>query len=187
MEQAHPRNGTMELKFNEDRTLVLATIHPASNGGEAVTVADVHARLTAMGVTYGVRDDAISVAIDFTQTACRDAVDVIVATGAIPVAGTDAQVRYRMPLESLAQPLPTYRDAFPDHPHVPNWFALDPRNFIKAGQDLATIIPAQPGVPGQTLTWPIKAVPAGLGRPPAIHAGCNVTLADGTRLVAAAD
>src|SRR5262249_841740 len=58
------------------------------------------------------------------------------------------------------------------------WFALDPLKMVKADEELAAIIPAQPGVPGKTLTWPIQAIVPKPGKPCALNAGQNVSVSD---------
>lgn len=183
MEQGQPQNGTLELKLNEERTLALATIYPAKNGGEPVTVTETRDRLKTMGVTYGIRDHSIRDAIHYAEDTHMIAANVVVAQGAVPKDGKDARVQYQLPAELLSTPLPKHPDGFA----IPDWFALDPLKIVAAGQELASIVPAQPGIPGRTLTWPIKAVAAKSGKPANVRAGANVQMLEATRLVAACD
>lgn len=176
------KNGVLEIKFNEDRTQALATIHPPSGDGAALTAAEVIERLKGMGVTYGVREQAIRDAIHYVYDTAMTAANIVAAQGALPQTGNDAKVTYALPLDLLQKPLPKRSDGLTD------WFALDPAKLVKAGTELASIVPAQPGVPGKTLTWPIQVIPAQAGKPAALRAGQSIRLAnEGTRMVAEAD
>ncbi len=184
MAQGIRKNGHLELRFNEDRTQALATIHPPVGGGESVTAADILERLKAMGVTYGVREKAILDAIHYADDTNMPAANVVVAQGATPQDGQDAKVNYRLPQEVLSKPLPKRADGS----GLPDWFALDPAKMVKADDELASIVPAQPGVPGKTLTWPIQAIAPKPGKPCMLNAGQNVRVSDdGLRLYAAHD
>src|SRR5947209_6461435 len=84
---------------------------------------------------------------------------------------------------ALATVYPSRTDGEP----VPDWLALDPRKLVVPGQELASIVPSQPGVAGQTLTWPIQPVPAKAGKPPNVRSGANVHIKDGTKVEAAGE
>jgi uncharacterized protein (DUF342 family) len=180
MPQAISRNGSIELKFNEDRTQALATIYPSSGNGCAVDAAEVKARLKSLGVTYGVRDHAILEAIHYAEETGMAAANMVVAQGTLPQNGTDARVQYHLPLALLSRPLPKRSDDLP----IPDWFALDPEKIVSAGQALATLFPPQPGIPGKTLTWPIQSVAPKPGRPVVLSLGPNVDNVDGMKLCA---
>jgi hypothetical protein len=184
MANGYRKNGFLEIKFNDDRTQAIATIQPPAPGGEAVTASEILERLKSMGVTYGVREQAILDAIHKVLETHQQVGGVVVAQGAIPTDGLDAKVRYRLPIELLSQPLPK----LPDAAGLPDWFSLDPAKMVKADEELAAIIPPQPGTPGKTLTWPIQAIAPKPGKPAALSAGANVRVStDGTRLSAALD
>ncbi|HZP82095.1 MAG TPA: FapA family protein [Chthonomonadaceae bacterium] len=176
------RDGRLELKFNEDRTQALATIFPPAGGGDSVTAAEILEHLKTMGVTYGIREKAILDAIYYAEDTGMPAANVVVAQGAVPQDGQDARINYTLPLDLLTQPLPKRKDGS----GLPDWFALDPAKMVKAEQELAAIVPAQPGVPGKTLTWPIQPVPPKAGKPAGLSAGQNVRASeDGLHLYAA--
>jgi uncharacterized protein (DUF342 family) len=179
------RNGYLELKYNEDRSMVVATIMPPGHAnGEPVTVTDVLNRLKHMGVSYGIREQVIREALHHVDHFREPITNLVVAQGTLPVDGADARVRYHLPLEVLTIPLPKRTD----NSGLPDWFALDPAKFVKAGDLLATITPAQPGTPGKTLTWPIQLIPAKNGKPAELMAGANVRASDdATGMVAAHD
>ena len=176
------KHNLLEIKFNEDRTQALATLYPPREGGEPLHVCDVLERLKSMGVTYGLREQAI---LEATQEVKRSGTalrSVLVAQGTMPQDGVDARIRCALPLELLSLPLPKNAHGQPD------WFALHPGKMVQADQELACIQPALAGIAGKTLTWPVQVVPARQGKPAAITAGSNVRVSsDGLRFTAAAD
>ena len=181
MPQAINRNGSLELKFNEERTQAFLTIHPAMGDGEAVTLEDVMERLKKLGVSYGIREAAIQEAIRFAQDTATSSIDRVAAQGALPQDGKDAKVAYTLPLEVLNKPLPKRSDA----KNLIDWFALDPAKMVVADQELAAIVPPQSGIPGKTLTWPVQVVPCRQGKPAAVSPGQNVrSVEGGLRLLA---
>ncbi len=184
MAPAH-RNGRLEIRLDEDGCQAIATIYPPSGkDGEAVEYAEVVEKLKSMGVTAGYREQAISVAVRQCAVKSEIAYNVIVAQGTLPQPGQDAKVRYHLPVEDLSAPVPKRRDGS----GMVDWFALDSRNMVKAEQELAIIMPAQPGTPGRTLTTPVRNVPPRPGKPAALNAGNHIRCSDdGLRLFAAQD
>ncbi|HLK58491.1 MAG TPA: FapA family protein [Chthonomonadaceae bacterium] len=184
MAQGINRNGSMELKFNEDRTQALLTIHPAMGDGDAVTLEEVLGRLKKMGVSYGIRELAIVEAIRFAQEKATSCLDKVVAQGVLPEDGKDAKVSFTLPLEVLTKPLPKRTD----EKNLIDWFSLDPEKMVKADQELAAIVPAQPGSPGKTLTWPVQSVVYRQGKSAAVSIGEGVRAVEGgLRLLANQD
>ena len=182
--QHNGKNGTIELKFSEDRSQVFGTIRPPQKDGEAVTPAEIIQRLNSMGVSYGYKEQALADIIRASTVRGETAVGVLIAEGEVPRDGKDARVCYGLPLETLKVPLPR-RD---DGSKLIDWFALDSERLVKAGDELATIVPAIPGVPGKTVTTPIQTIAPRSGRPAALYAGANVrTSDDGQHLTAQND
>lgn len=181
MTQGLRKNGHLEVKFNDTRTQAIATIYPPKPGGEPISALDVLQRLKAMGVVHGIREQSIKDAVHLVQETNRAVGGVIVAQAALPQDGSDARVHYHLSAEILSRPLPKRADGS----GLIDWFSLNPENLVKADQELATIVPAQPGIPGKSLTWPIQDVPAKSGKPASLQAGQNVRLSDdGMRLCA---
>ena len=182
MAQQQNKQGVLTIRFNADQTQALATIYPPGGDGEGVELADVLERLKLNGVAHGIREQAILDAIRLVQETARPVVDAIVAQGTLPQDGTDAKIRYTLPQEQLSQPLPRNAQG------RVNWFALDERSMVKAGQEIACIVPALQGVPGKTLTMPPQTVLAHSGKPAALTAGPNTTYTEGgERLLATAE
>ncbi len=176
------KQGVLTIRFNEDRTQALATIYPPAGDGEGVELGDVLERLKHNGVAYGVREQAIQDALRSVQETARPVVDVIVAQGVLPQDGADAKIRYTISHESLSRPLPKNVEG------RVNWFALGEGSMVRAGQEIACIVPALMGVAGKTMTMPPQTVAPNSGRPAALTAGPNTAYtADGARLLATVD
>ncbi len=184
MAEVYRKNGSLEIKFNEDRTQVIVNVYPASAGGESITTSEILDRLKSMGVTYGIREQAIRDAIHAADDSNQAVTGIIVAQGGIPKDGEDAKIKYNISHGVLLKPLPKRTDS---SGHT-EWFALDPAKMVKADDELASILPAQPGTPGKTLTWPIQAITPKPGKPSALNAGQNVRMSDdGLHIYAAQD
>ncbi len=171
-------NGTLELKFNADRSQVLATIHPPKGGGKDITAADVAERLKGMGVTYGIRDGAIRDAVH-TVVETATAATVVAAQGVLPQDGTDGSVKFLVDIPVVSQPLPRHWSGLPDYS------AVSPARMTKAGAELAHIVLPHNGTPGKTLTLPIQPIPPKPVKAAPITVGDNVAVSDDrTRLTA---
>ena len=184
MAPAH-RNGRFEIRLNDDGCQAIANIYPpVGKDGQAVEYAEITDRLKAMGILYGIRDTAIRDALRQSAVKSEIAYNIIVAQGVPPQPGQDAKIRYHLPIERLSAPLPKRRDGS----GMIDWFALDEHNMARVDQELATIIPPQPGVPGRTLAAPIQTITPRPGKPASINAGPRVRYSDdGLRLYAAQD
>ncbi len=181
---AFRKNGYIDIKFNEDRTQVIVNIYPPAADGEPVVASEILDRLKSMGVTYGIREQVIRDAIHAATDSNQVVTGIIVAQGAIPKDGEDAKIKYSISHELLSKPLPKRADAS-GHP---DWFALDPAKMVKSEDELANIIPPQPGTAGKTLTWPIQAITPKPGKPSGLIAGHNVRMSDdGLHIYAAQD
>jgi hypothetical protein len=108
--------------------------------------------LRKRGVVYGYRDSDIQRACHFALQKGVKADRIVVAQGTLPQEGTNGQIVWKVDVEKLSRPLPKRPDGLPDY------FAFEEERLVVAGQPLATITPARPGVPGRTLTTPLKTV-----------------------------
>lgn len=164
-------DGSFWVFFNEDKTQAMLLVAPPQGDGNPVRVADVVHALEEMGVAYGIDEHAIRSAIE-RATKLANKVQAVVAEGVPPVHGTDAKVNYRLPEEAVLRPLPLLPDGSVDY------LQLDPARYIQAGQLIATVVPAQHGRPGRTLTFPPQTVPQRPGREANLRAGENVLASD---------
>ena len=160
-------DGAFWVFFNEDKTQAMLLVAPPQGDGNAVRVADVVRALEEMGVAYGINQQAIREAIE-RATATANKVQAVVAQGVLPVHGTDAKINYRLPEEAVLRPLPTLLDGSIDY------LQLDPARYVQAGQLIATVVPAQRGRPGRTVTFPPQTVPQRPGKEANLRAGEHV-------------
>lgn len=166
------QNGRVELEFSGDRTQVFATVYPPQAGGEAITPRDILDQLRALGVMYGICENEVIKAARSGQDAKAPAVKVLVAQGVLPENGANAQILWKVDTEIVSQPMALRPDGLPDY------FALDTRRKVKAGQLLASILPAHSGTPGTTLTAPLQTVPPHFGKDFPLTAGPGVRVSD---------
>lgn len=179
------RNGRLEIRLNDDGCQAIANIYPPSGkDGEAIEYVEVIDKLRIMGIMYGHRDQAIRDALRQSAVKSEVAYNIVVAQGVAAQPGQDAKVRYHLPIERLSAPVPKRGDGS----GLVDWFALDEHNMVRAEQELATIVPPQPGIPGRTLVTPIQSIPPRPGKSASINAGPRVRCSDdGLRLFAAQD
>lgn len=160
-------DGSFWVFFNEDKTQAMLLVAPPQGDGNPVRVADVVRALEEMGVAYGIDQQAIRETIERATNIANQA-QAVVAQGVLPVHGIDAKVNYRLPEEAVLRPLSYLPDGSIDY------LQLDPARYIQAGQLIATVVPAQHGRPGRTLTFPPQNVPQRPGKEANLRAGDNV-------------
>ncbi|MBC7528730.1 MAG: DUF342 domain-containing protein [Chthonomonadaceae bacterium] len=177
-----PRDGFIEVRFNIDQSQAFANIYPPGGKGEEITLEQCLSRLRAMGAMHGFRENAIKEAIALASTNKAPVMDIVVAQGELVRNGEDAQVRYIIPKELVVKPLPKFENGQVD------WFTLDPQKMVKAGVEVAAVVPATLGAHGKTITWPIQMVHAEPGRTARLFAGQGVRASqDGLHLFAIRD
>jgi uncharacterized protein (DUF342 family) len=164
-------DGSFWVFFNEDKTQAMLVVAPPQGDGNPVRVADVVQALEKMGVAYGIDQQAIRETIE-RATNIANKVQAVVAQGVLPVHGVDAKVNYRLPEEAVLRPLPCLPDGSIDY------LQLDPARYVQTGQLIATVVPAQHGHPGRTLTFPPQNVPQRPGKEANLRAGDHVTASE---------
>ncbi len=164
-------DGSFWVFFNEDKTQAMLVVEPPKGDGNPVRVADVVKALEEMGVAYGISEQAIRDAIQRATDTARK-VEAVVAQGVLPVHGTDAKVNYRLPEDAVLKPLPLLPDGSIDY------LQIDPSRYIQVGQIIATVVPANHGRPGRTLTFPPQTVPQKPGKEANLRAGDGVSASD---------
>lgn len=144
---AEKRDG--EVKIDVSRNVMQATMTMTRPmGGQAVTVDEVHRKLAAAGVVFGIKEDAINTAV----TSGR-AEGLVVAEGAQPKNGADCR------FEIL------YSQDNADHPRLysngrADMHELEHFVVVKNGDPLMKRIPATKGTPGSdVLGKPIQCKP----------------------------
>lgn len=169
--QQKSADGNFWVFFNEDKTQALLLVTPSQGDGNPVRVVDVVHALEEMGVAYGINEQAIRDAI---QRATNQAtkVQAVVAEGVLPIHGSDAKVNYRLPEQAVLRPLPLLPDGSVDY------LQMDQARYIQAGELIATVVPANHGRPGRTVTFPPQTVHQRLGKEANLRAGDNVTASE---------
>lgn len=173
-----PKNGHLDLKFANDRTQVLATVRPPAPGGKPITVQDIIERLRGMSVLYGVREHDIQSLVHQVDSSKTPATG-LVAQGTLTQDGIDGSLIFHIDKEKLQSPLP--KNEF----GLINWFEVHSFCMVKQGDQIANIIPPQPGTPGKTLTPPITAVPPRPGKKVEMSAGDNVVISSDASILSA--
>jgi uncharacterized protein (DUF342 family) len=163
-------DGYFDLRFSQDKIQVFLDVYPPQGGGRNASADDIVAALQRRGVAYGFQFDAIENAIHHVAVQATPVCGVVAAQGQIPVAGTNAQIVWKIDVEAASRPFPVLPDGLPDY------FAYDPARLVKAGHELATVIPGLPGTPGKTLVVPYELVPQGPGREAPVIAGPGARL-----------
>lgn len=128
-------DGNFELEIAPDRMSVMLSSSPP-RGGRRVSVQDVLASLSELGIVYGVRDDAIA-----TSIGDRRSNSTIIAQGTPPTVGTAAS------FESLLEALKT-RQAEDDDNAVVDYRELGNLTLVAPGTPLMRRTPAVQGKPG---------------------------------------
>ncbi len=165
-------DGRFDVRFNFNRTQAIVIIYPPQGDGKEVHQGEIVDRLRQMRVAPNlIRDAAIFDGI-LQARATAMAMEVVAAQGALPVNGQDAKIHYNLPESVLRHHPPRH----PDLPGATNWLAIDPRQFVKKGQEIASITPVKLGVMGKTCSLPVQDVSYAPGKPPDGAIGDNAIL-----------
>jgi len=145
--------------------------------GSMMTRDELNGYLAAAGVKGGLDEDAIN-AFAVNAAAGRSLRDMVTATGIPSVNGSDGWLSYTAQPSILVQ-----SDSDPDSDidlHQVQTFIN-----VALGDEIARIIPPQPGATGKGVTG--DPLPAQLGKPLSLKIGKNITVEDGgERLTATA-
>lgn len=128
-------NEQYTLTLSEDNMSAVVRFIPPSEKGQRLTFDSFLSDLRFRNVTSGIQMDVLQ---DHFQSEGIYCVDLIVAKGREPRHGTDARIEYFFNTDIHAQP--TMRED-----GSVDFFNLNVINHCKAGDELARIIPADPG------------------------------------------
>jgi uncharacterized protein (DUF342 family) len=167
------RTGAVAVTVDDDGMAAQVRVHPGGPLAPPLTLDDVRAALDAAGVTHGVDEKALTaVALDKPGTH-------EVAHGEDPRPGRDGELHYLVEPTHSVRPVPR-EDGGVDLRAE----ATLPK--VDAGEELAEIVPPEPGRSGWTVRG--EELLARPGRHPHLPQHKNVELnEEGTRLVAAID
>lgn len=168
-------DGYFDLRFSQDKIQIFLDVYPPQGGGRHASADEILAAVQRRGIAYGFQFDNIENALHHVAVHATPILGVVAAQGQIPVAGTNAQIVWKIDIEAASHPLPVLSDGLPDY------FSFDPVRLVKAGHELATVIPGLPGTPGKTLVVPYDLVAQAPGREEPIMPGHGVKLTPNRR------
>lgn len=128
------------LKSTPDKMTLTARFYPATLKGEKMSEEEFLADLKHKGVSFGVDRAAIS---EFCKKP-QYCTDIVVARGEEPIQGKHAAIEYYFETNLNAKP------ALNEDGSV-DFFHLQTYTRCKAGEVLAKLFPAEPGIPGTTV------------------------------------
>ncbi len=160
---ANDASATLDITDGEMKALVM--VSEPGPGGADLSADALRAFLQANGVVHGILEEALA---DFEDSP-RYGKSVLVAEGTRARDGANARIEYSFAVEREAPVLREQdgRVDFKDISRIEN---------VVAGQLLARRVPAEPGMPGQTVGGTV--IPAAKGRDCELSIGKNVKLSE---------
>jgi len=152
-----------------------AYVTVSADENEEITRDQIISQLQASGVVYGILEEAID---DLIKKRTFN-IPVLVALGKEPISGEDGQV---VMIQQEKQDLTEQAKNRVDLRELPS----RARQIVKAGQEIAEIIPPTPGTEGKNVFG--RSLNPKPGKPPQLKLGKNVKLSeDGKKIIAAVD
>lgn len=132
------------VKISDDK--MEATLYINRRPGTSpVTESQIYQALKDKGVIFGINEEAVREAVRLSAESSEELIKIVVARGKEVEHGRDAQITYHFPLPGKAKPIER-EDGTVD------FYNLNLVHNVRAGEVLATKIPAVPGEPGITVT-----------------------------------
>ena len=138
--QISPERESYKLDISADRMSAVAFFYPPTEGGDLMTEDEFVRDLIFKKVKFGICQDNIKAFFQKRQY-CTE---ITVAQGKAPRNGSDASIEYAFTTDLRARPT-MKEDGSVDY------FHLNLINNCRKGDLLATLIPADPGEPGQNV------------------------------------
>lgn len=152
-----------------------AYVTVSADENEEITRDQIISQLQANGIVYGILEEAID---DLIKKKTFN-IPVLVALGKEPINGEDGQV---VMIQQEKQDLKEQVKNRVDLRELPS----RARQIVKAGQEIAEIIPPTPGTEGKNVFG--RSLNPKPGKPPQLKLGKNVKLSeDGKKIIAAVD
>ncbi|NLT94242.1 MAG: DUF342 domain-containing protein [Clostridia bacterium] len=168
--------GKFEINLAKDLLTAYLSIFPALVGPLNISLSDVKAQLINKGVTYGVDEVKIMMALAENN----HVLDLPIAQGRKPVAGEDAKLKFNFHEKGLEVKPKELENGKVD------FYNINLIQIVKKGQLLVEKIPATKGIPGITVTS--REIPAKNGKDIKIPLGKNVVVSeDGLKAYAGCD
>lgn len=141
-----PENEYPIITMDPERRMAKARLYPPSNKGSRLSLKDFRNLIEQQGVTSGIIESNLEILLK-GRIYCTD---VLIAKATMPVQGKDASITYHFNVDKTCKPAMSEDGSVDFH-------KLDMIENVSEGQLLATLTPADFGVPGVDVTGvPIK-------------------------------
>lgn len=140
-EEMIAENESLFITVDPKRLYAKVRLYPPSNKGLRLETEDIISLLEQQGVVHGILYENIAL-MQRLKLYCTD---ILVAKATMPVHGHDAQIHYNFNLDKTNKP------AMDENGHV-DFHRLDMIEPVEEGQLLATLEPADFGIPGIDIT-----------------------------------
>ncbi|MDD3367728.1 MAG: FapA family protein [Lachnospiraceae bacterium] len=160
-----PERESYKMMVSEDRLQAVVRFYPPSPDGEKMTMQEFAKELVYRKIVCGLQVEAIR---DFFANR-RYCENIVIAVGVRPVQGTDAVITYHFETDPSARPT-LLEDGSVDFFHLNNVC------HCAAGDVLATLQPANPGMYGRTI-YGERVRPRAVKRKH-LHYGRNIELSE---------
>jgi uncharacterized protein (DUF342 family) len=168
-------DGNISFSFSDNDLEVHADFLPPLMNGTPLNIRIITEILESVNLVYGVKWDAIELALEECNASRRQVRDVLIASGE----SATVEIAEYYELNHIFHKKPERKT---DHKERIDYREISPFTIVKKGQVLATLKPRRPGKEGMT----VRGVPMPFGSitPDGVTCGAN-TIVDGNNLVAA--
>jgi len=168
-------DGNISLLFSDNDLEVRADFLPPLMNGVPLNIKIVTEILESVNLVYGVKWDAIELALEECNASRRLVKDVLIATGE----SAQVEIEEYYELNHIFSKKPERKT---DHKEKIDYREISPFTIVKKGQVLATLKPRRPGKEGMTVRGTV--LPYGSITPKGVTGGAN-TLIEKDTIVAA--
>jgi uncharacterized protein len=168
-------DGNISFLFSDNDLEVHADFLPPLMNGTPLNIKIITDILESVNLVYGVKWDAIELALEECNASRRQVRDVLIAVGE----AAEVEIAEYYELNHIFHKKPERKT---DHKERIDYREISPFTIVKKGQVLATLKPRRPGKEGMT----VRGVPMPFGSitPEGVTGGTNTRI-DGNNIVAA--
>jgi uncharacterized protein (DUF342 family) len=168
-------DGNISFLFSDNDLEVHADFLPPLMNGTPLNIRIITDILESINLVYGVRWDAIELALEECNASRRQVRDVLIAVGE----GAEVEIAEYYELNHMFTRKPERKT---DHKERIDYREISPFTIVKKGQVLATLKPRRPGKEGMT----VRGVPLPFGNitPEGVTSGTNTRVENDTIVAA---
>jgi uncharacterized protein (DUF342 family) len=160
------RRGTCSVVVSDDNMEALLSIVSAAGEAPQVSVKDILAELESQGISFGIDQEAIEMAVQKVEKTAESVEGVVIARGEKPVHGSDAMMEFHV-MRASGSPVKVRGDG------SANFKDIDTVTSVQTGQLVALMKVETPGQKeGRTVKG--ETVEAMSGKPVDIEPGDNI-------------